>query len=317
METVLELFKLRKRAGEIGIEIECEGMDLPPVPLYWDVTHDGSLRGTSIEYVLKNPAKRKEISKVLNFLKKTWEEQGARIVDSERTSVHIHVNVQEMEMREMISFYCVYNILEELLVKFCGKGRDGNLFCLTSSDANFALDMLCEITQKQEWFKLKDRNFRYGAVNFNSVPKFGSLEFRTMRGTSDIALIKRWIAMLLKIKDFSAQFGQPVHIIEHLSAKGGCHFVEDVMGEYAMFLIGDMKEEDVDEFMRQGVWRIQELAYIPIMEKKRKVRVSRVFKNMEGERIPPPEGPAPRWMGRAADLVLADLEQALEEGPDE
>jgi len=269
MNKVVDIFKLRKRAGEIGIEIECEGQNLPGIPLYWDSVHDGSLRGHSIEYVLKNPAKRKEISKVLNYLNKTWVEKDAVIVNSNRTSVHIHVNVQELEIRNVITFYCVYNILEDLLIKFCGKEREGNLFCLTSTDANFVLDLLCDIVSRQDWFKFKDRNFKYSAVNFNSIPKFGSLEFRTMRGTKDISLIKRWINMLLKIKDFSLQFGQPVHIIEHLSARGGERFVKDVMGEYALFLLD---QPDIDNTIREGVWRIQELANIAVLDNKPKPR---------------------------------------------
>jgi len=262
---IQEIFKVRKRAGEVGIEIECEGQNLMMPDLYWDAVHDGSLRGLSIEYVLKNPAKRKEISKVLNYLYKSWKDHGAVINDSPRTSVHIHVNVQELEVRNVIAFYCLYNILEELLVKFCGKGREGNLFCLTSTDANFALDLLCNIVARQEWYKFKDRNFRYSAVNFNSIPKFGSLEFRTMRGTRDIALIKRWINMLLKIKDYSLQFKQPANIIEHLSARGGRQFVNDVMEEYAVSLLA---YPDINNIIRQGVWRIQELAFIPITDKK-------------------------------------------------
>ena len=72
--------------------------------------------------------------------------------------------------------------------------------------------------------------------------------------------------MLLKIKDYSLQFEQPAHIIEHLSAKGGRRFVDDVMEEYAVVLLAN---QDVDNIIREGVWRIQELAYIPILEQKR------------------------------------------------
>ncbi len=278
MNTVLETFKLIKKAGEIGLEVEVEGKDLVGMPMYWDAVHDGSLRGTALEYVLKTPCKRKELSKVLNHLTKTWEKNGTKIVDSERTSVHVHINVQEMEWHNVISFYCVYNILEELLTKFCGKEREGNLFCLTTSDANYALDLLCDVVRTREWFKLKDRNFRYGAVNFNSIPKFGSLEFRTLRGTQDMILIKRWVHMLLKIKDYSLHFLQPVDIIEQLSAKGGRRFVEDVMEEYALFL----DTPHMDLIIREGVWRIQELAYIPIKEKeKKKLRVRKPQMNRQ------------------------------------
>jgi len=269
MTTVVEYLGVRKRAGEIGIEVECEGQHLATPALYWHVVGDGSLRAhennAPVEYVLKSPVKRKEVTKVLNHLHKTWIDHKAIIPPSPRTSVHIHVNVQELEFKNVITFYCVYNILEDLLIKFCGKEREGNLFCLSSSDAAHVIQLLCDIVAQQNWGGFRSQKFKYSSVNFASIPKFGSLEFRAMRGTRDIDVIKTWVSMLLKVKDYSLQFNQPNDLIEQLSARGGNQFVKDVLEEYASLI----KHPNTDQIIRDGVWRVQELAYIPIPDKKK------------------------------------------------
>ena len=257
--TVKEIWGHRGCVGEVGIEIETEGANLPEyIEKYWLKEHDGSLRGESAEYVLRRPVKRKEVNKVLNHLSASMVEAGAKVADSPRTSVHIHINCQELEMQEVMSFYCLYTIFEELLVKFCGDEREGNLFCLRSIDAEYLPEVMYDVARTQRWDKLGDNDLRYAAINVCALAKFGSLEFRAMRGTHDMSVLKMWIGMLLKIKDAAVGFEETRGIIESLSNRGEAGFLREIFGDkYADVLA----QPDMEKKIRSGVRRVQHIAY--------------------------------------------------------
>ena len=267
--TPLDVFGMRKRPGEIGIEIEVEGVNLYINKMdYWKVVHDGSLRGEeAVEYILSSPIKRKEIPKVLKYIKGIWTDSSSRIdTESPRTSVHIHINVQELSFSKIINYFCLYSIFEDLLVKFCGPNREGNLFCLRLRDADYLLDFLTNIIKANRWDRLNTNDIRYASVNMAAIAKYGSMEFRAMRGTADITLIQKWIYMLLCLKDKAIMFERPSDIITTFSQVREKQFLNEIMGEFSKEL--DAPNRNLS--MRNGVRRILEIAYLPIKEEKKK-----------------------------------------------
>src|SRR3990167_3371612 len=266
--TPLDVFGMRRRPGEIGIEIEVEGKNLYTGKMdYWKPTHDGSLRGNeALEYILSSPIKRKEIPKVLKYIKEIWTKFDCNIDDrSPRTSVHIHVNVQELSFTNIISYFCLYSIFEDILVKFCGPDREGNLFCLRLKDADYILDHLVKIIKAERLDWLNSNTIRYASINMSAIAKYGSIEFRAMRGTTNIKLIQTWIYMLLRLKDQALMFEKPSDIVTTLSQKGETQFLSSIMGEYAK----ELYVPGMNSSIRNGARRIQEIAYLPIKEKKK------------------------------------------------
>src|SRR3990172_9397067 len=122
MRTVFEEFglSLRKRtAGDVGVEIEVEGRNLPYTEKYWKREADGSLRGPeNAEYVLRKPATLTQLKMALKSLAIDYRASEAKVDESVRAGVHVHVNVQHMNMVEVYNFITLYLILEELLTKY-------------------------------------------------------------------------------------------------------------------------------------------------------------------------------------------------------
>jgi hypothetical protein len=267
---IIDIFSLKEQKGEVGIEIEVEGHHLPRrVEKYWAVHDDGSLRGDeTAEYVLSRPVPRDHVGKALQHLVDTWKNHDSRIdTESHRTGVHAHINVQQLTLDQTISFFCLYGILEDLIVKFCGNSREGNLFCLRLRDAEHLITFLVNMVSKGGWTQLASDRIRYASVNMNAIPKYGSMEFRSMRGTDDVDHIKLWIDMLLQIKDQALKYTKPSDMIVHMSGLGEEQFLNAVMGEYAEQLMC----KDMKTLIRQGVRRVQELAFTPIYPLKKKL----------------------------------------------
>ena len=217
------------KKGEVGIEIECEGHNLLLDPSkWWKGIADGSLRGESIEYILRAPIDRAKVLESLNLLSKELAQHGSKVDESYRTSVHVHLNAQPMKMRHVFNQICLYLILEDILVEYCGKERIGNVFCLRASDAEGMIDRIRRAIKKGEYANMGQDGMRYAAINTKALADHGSLEFRAFRGTVDPKLINQWVEILLEIKDAAMKYDNPQQICVDFSVLGPKAFVEKV-----------------------------------------------------------------------------------------
>lgn len=255
--------RTEKKAGLIGLEIECEGTKLFTAPFkYWACHEDGSLRpykgGTPVEYVLREPLDLPELKTALKYLDVKLKESGSSVHLSSRTSVHVHINVQKNTLRELYCFILLYLIFEEVLVDWSGPERAGNLFCLRAKDSEFYIQML-EGCLKNESFREWKEDFRYSACNVASVPKFGSLEFRSLRGTVDISLIETWVSVLLHLRQKSLTYDNPIEIVEDFNRLGPLPFFASIFDNGLRDLFSGTK--DLSGKLWDGLRMMRDVAY--------------------------------------------------------
>ena len=256
---IREKFYLDRASGPIGVEVEVEGDDLPRLVDGWQAEHDGSLLGESMEYVLRQPLTLVKAGEALDNLDQAYKNHGSVLRDSCRTSVHIHINVQTLTPTQLFNFMTAYMVLEEVLVKFCGEERVGNLFCLRVRDAEFSLDRYVKVARTGEMMYLGDDDIRYSAMNTNSVAKFGSLEFRAMRGGAGTRTIKIWMGLLFTLRNKSKEFANPQEIIKHVSGVGTRQFIRDLLGTRSIHL--GLDDPNLDQMLFDGMRNAQDLAY--------------------------------------------------------
>lgn len=270
---------------EIGIEIEVEGEGLPTdIPSYWEVHHDGSLRGESAEYVLKEPIKRKNVLPFLEYLKGKL--RNSVIHDSIRTSVHVHINMAEKTILQVYVILIVYFILENLIIELAGKNRIGNLFCLRLKDAEYLLDQLIIAAQKDSYkVFLNEQTLRYAAVNVCALSKFNSLEFRAMRGTTDPEIISEWVEILLSVVDNAVNlYKTPLEVIQDFSAIGPGAFAEKILGIH----LHKFKEHNIHKVLWSGIRLVQSLAYCTDWTYTNYKPVAKLFATKKKTDQPPP-----------------------------
>ena len=253
---IKDLFGLVHTPGSIGIEVEIEGENLPMnlVGADWRMEHDGSLRDEAMEYVFNGPVDLRETYKRLDQLDKAFKRRGSVIYDTGRAGVHVHVNVQPMTVKEVGCFITLYYIFENILLDFCGEDRVGNLFCLRTCDAEGAIPLIIKAFNNNKLQGLGTDDIRYAAMNLNSLPKYGSVEFRAMRSTGDMSLIKKWVRYLLALKKYSLQYEDPRAVVESMSGISPEVMFKEVFGNKSDLVYN---EED----MYEGVRYAQDFAY--------------------------------------------------------
>ncbi len=215
--TVKELLGWKK-AGDIGLELEVEStIPLPVIETDpWRTQGDNSLRGHAAEYYTHAPiaadrTKATAISALVNELRKN---EGL-LHDSPRTSLHVHVNILNHTPLQVWTAVATYWLLENLLLEYCGKSRQGNLFCLRLKDAEAILaNVLTDLKRDLPFEMFRDEGLRYAGQNLNAIRKFGSLEYRGMRGVIDAGIIDRWSTQMYNIVHRSKQFSSPEQMME-------------------------------------------------------------------------------------------------------
>lgn len=208
-----------RRGGDVGLELEVESSEpLPDINTDpWRSKIDESLRGYGMEYYTSRPikcdsTKYSTISRLTNELSKN----AGVAKDSPRTSLHVHVNILDHTPLQTWTAAASYWLLENLMVKYCGEEqRKGNLFCLPLNTGEGVLSHVYRDLENDIPFeRLLGDTIRYSGQNLNAVMKFGSIEYRSMRGVTDAETIDRWSTQLYNIVHRSKRFTDPASMLD-------------------------------------------------------------------------------------------------------
>jgi len=252
---------LKLTEGRYGVEIEAEGNHLPrELPIPWRVENDGSLQAgfEAHEYVMNKPASLEGVHDALKALKDAYKFNRSDVKDTQTSGVHVHVNVQDYTPKQLFTFITTYFILEELLLTYCGEDRQGNHFCLRAKDAEYIIDEFITSAKKHQLANLKGDNIRYCSLNPCSLFKYGSLEFRAMRGTGDLDAIETWVKILDQVRTASRNYANPAEVVKMMSIGGEVQFVNSVLGPYAYLFT---QIPNYREMVKNGVRIIQPLSF--------------------------------------------------------
>jgi len=199
------VFGKKEMEGDFGIELEVEALRAVPlaVPREWVAKEDGSLRNVSKEYVTVGIQSRTpEFFHSLSILcSDINHKDNGLILDSPRTSVHVHVNVTKFPIAVTWTGIIAWWLYEDYLINLlcCPRRRQGNHFCLPLSSAPGMLESLIKHIQTKNINHLADENLKYGAQNIWSLTKFGSVEYRCLEGRYDPLYIYQYSSMLVSL----------------------------------------------------------------------------------------------------------------------
>lgn len=175
----------------IGIEVEVENARYNPIPEYWTIAGDGSLRNNGVE-MISRPIEASSASAALFALMKQGLDKTCSFTP--RTSVHVHLNVQDLEVDKLTNILLLYTLFERSFFRFVGRRRHQNPYCVPL--INTALLRTWQaLAIKTKWEK-------YTALNYAPVQKQGTIEFRHMHGTFDVQKLSIWIDLITSLKEY-------------------------------------------------------------------------------------------------------------------
>jgi len=247
----------------IGVEVEMEG--LVEIPRenensYWQHHADNSLRNQgdlrSTEFVLKFPLCGEDLILALKEFDSVVKAMTLPPIMSERTSVHIHLDVRDITEEELYKLILLYTVFERPLFKFCGNGRDNNPFCLPFYKAEGGIfEYIGDIEDDGlgRFSRVLGADYRYAAFNLCSLLKFGSVEFRHCAGTYDIQYILLWINIIMSLKKYAVESNFNIATFPvYISDRKYSGVMSEVFGEFAASLLYEGIEKDILSGIRQA-----------------------------------------------------------------
>jgi len=266
-EEIRNLMSKSKVFGDIGLEIECEGNKFyksgPLLNPYWEYHEDHSLRGEdNAEYVLESPIPFDEVPDAIKHLWDLFKKYGTELDESNRTSVHVHLNVGRWNVNRLAAFTAMFFALEEILAEWAGDHRVGNLFCLRAKDAPNIIYTVKKFIALNGQLNLHD-GLHYAGLNIQALSKFGSLENRYLRGVTDPQLILDWVAINRRLYEFSENFPDPREVCNSFSYGGPLFFMRNILGDtYDIVRAGiDWNDDQISDSLYEGIRMAQDICF--------------------------------------------------------
>ena len=235
-----------------GVELEMENIKSDPKPNkfnnYWTPTTDNSLRNNGVEFV-SLPLKAFQIEKALTQLQTNNPNYKPEF--TERTSTHVHMNVRDLTLDQIMALVLVYTSVEKLLFKWVGHNRQDNIFCCPLWKTNY-FKYFATITQNP--LKIPSTWQKYTALNLIPIYNKGTVEFRHLYGTWDKEVIIPWINLLSRMKIYVKK-----HSLNSIYEKI-CNlntdsfyteYVNEIFGNQAYSLLKDV--ENLQDFLEDSI----------------------------------------------------------------
>lgn len=221
----------------IGIEVEAENAATINSD-WWENTEDNSLRNGGIEFkthygtrICHLPEALYELQRVATLKKFSF---------SERTSVHVHLDVRMMNVEEVRTMFLLYLLFEKALFRFAGQERQSNVFCVPYGESTFCYKPTSFIAL------IRDAQ-KYTAINLHTITNFGTIEFRHMRGNVDSEYILTWVYILAHLRMFASRVPFNTfreQLIKLKTSSQFNHLKDSVFKGFSHFLTINSKEVD-------------------------------------------------------------------------
>lgn len=304
MAKICEILAKKNVSGDLGIEIECEGKNLPLAdPLKWTQVHDGSLRGnfpnSCSEYVLPTPLGFAKAMERVEYLIQAGQQNNTTWNFSFRTSMHVHLNVLSMEEKALQALVYLYSLVEPVLHSYCGKERRHNRFCLRIQDAEDTIQPMVYLVTKGVYDFSRTfaaDNIRYAALNLASLAKYGSIEFRGMRGTLDLGVVRNWCGAILRLRTYAEMCGSIEEVYRRFLDTPADEWFDSVLEEYA----NTFKYKGYEDDLRMSYSLTLEIptAYKITMDRQKRIEEEeKLFAVPKNKIVPAPNRFVPRGIG--------------------
>lgn len=205
--------------------VECRGIYTEP---------DGSLRNNGMEFITV-PGHLTSIKNVISDFFNRNKDSITSDNYSDRCSIHVHMNVRDMNVTQFKNLIKLYLLYEIHLFKYGDVTRIGNIFCTPLQDApaeypwlwNDRFDTIPRICRN--WVK-------YTALNLHPVGTQGTVEFRHMPGTCAVDVIHNWLDILNQLYQSAMQLPQDTINVAIMSLNSNSQyhqFTKTVFGSFS------------------------------------------------------------------------------------
>lgn len=262
----------------LGLEIELEHLSnfeatVAAKPMQasglWTITSDNSLRDNGREFIMQEqgshqPILGNDIIKALTAFQDSMDilekaKKPAQI--SDRTSVHVHLDVRDLLEEDIDRLALLYYTFEGILFKWIGQGRDESNYCRSAASNYDIVHRTAGLLSGggKPFHARVNYGNKYDAFNFAAIKYLGTVEIRSMRATTDSKEILAWINILLRLHEAARDPSISILDFPEMVSQGGMQaFLERIFKEEAELLLPYATDMDI----LQGLRTAQEILVV-------------------------------------------------------
>jgi hypothetical protein len=258
----------------IGVEIELENIvyfshtpGYPGIFNLWQAVEDGSLR-SGTEFIFDGPLKGINITDALDVM---GDFLGAYLRDgkppkvTDRCSVHIHLDVSDMDKDQLNNLVAIYYLVERVLFQYVDPIRSKNNYCRPLTDSTFKYVFKKLLKNDNDYdliYLVKQLCEKYSALNVLPISTFGSAEFRHHQGTTNMKDVLNWINIIMALK--IAAINYPIkQLLDLYKTDGAIPTLKVIMNGSLLSEDSTIEKiEDIELLMNKGVLDLTEIFYL-------------------------------------------------------
>lgn len=155
---------------------------------------------------------------------------------SDRTSIHVHVNVRQFEPTQLRQMVLCYALLEPLFFHFVGEERKNSIYCVPLNYTYMPSIYKDDLAgMRKKWHKYTAFNLKPIAAEPDS-PGLGTVEFRHLYGTADKKVFSKWLTAIHNLYTFINNTPN-FNIIEEIkTGKSAAQFAKQIIPTLAFGL---------------------------------------------------------------------------------
>ena len=249
----------------VGVELEYESFDASLVNMMnlpsWNLAIDHSLRNGGLEFV-SVPLTLSKVDGALLEVQQALDANKAAEANK-RCGVHVHVNATHITMKQLWAWTTYYQLIEAFIFKEFADGREENHFCVpTWANTNLqeyfyrdATALYRGITKPSKKNGSDDpymalhkpqllnvlRNSKYSAMNLSALKKFGTIEFRQMRGTRRMEVVRKWVHFLARLHECATSYEDAEAVLAEFESNG----FERLCGRLGLHQSSSVNKDDI------------------------------------------------------------------------
>lgn len=252
-----------------GVELEIEGVPHWPdlVVTGMSSVADGSLRNNGREFLLMPSKYQDAYATLTEFFSR------AKLNDtnySDRTSIHVHTNCQDLKIDELQTVLFLYQAVESLVFNWVNPSRADNIFCVPWSQTNLSFQIFDgkrDLRKFQNWAK-------YTALNLLPLYEYGTIEWRHMHGHCDMNVLSKWLQIIGCFFRYARNnpIGEVKEMLLSLNTTSLYNrFIDSVFQEHVDFIY---TQPDWQIQLEEGLLMLKYAVSLDASPKKEKVKVT-------------------------------------------
>lgn len=246
---------------------------------HWYIVRDNSLRNGS-EFIFNNPKKGKDIIEALDNMSlffNTYNSEINKLKVSDRCSIHVHLDIRDINEERLNRFLICYILVERLLFRYVNPARLKNNYCRPIVDSTFKF-VLADLLDKSNYSTvlqiIRNTCDKYSALNLLPMATFGSVEFRHHQGTYDMKELLDWINIIISIKLMSQY--QLDELEYFILSKGYGDFLKKFFADTPLADDNFILNPDVKVLFNKGYLDFKEISNFSSLYDKTKLPVCRL-----------------------------------------